>query len=119
LSRGSRRRDCAPIPVSLTACDLDPEAEELVAHLLHESQEFAQLWVQHEVANRAGAIKRFVHPQVGILTLTYDTLTADNDTQHLVVFTAPPGSADAARLEQLAVLCTPELAPIRAGVILR
>ena len=98
---------------------LDPEAEELVAHLLHESEEFAELWVQHEVANRAGAIKRFVHPQVGILTLTCDTLTAENDTQHLVVFTALPGSADAARLEQLAALGTPELVSTRAGVVVR
>ncbi len=98
---------------------LDPEAEELVAHLLHESEEFAQLWAQHEVASRAGTIKRFVHPQVGILTLTCDTLTAENETQHLVVYSAPPGSADAARLEQLGALCTPALSPIRAGVILR
>jgi transcriptional regulator with XRE-family HTH domain len=96
---------------------LDPEAEELVTHLLHDSEEFAQLWVQHEVANRSGLIKRFVHPQVGLLTLTCDTLLADNETQHLVVFTAPPGSADAVRLEQLAARCTPEMAPIRAGVI--
>jgi len=96
---------------------LDPEAEELVAHLLHESEEFAELWVQHEVANRAGAVKRFVHPQVGILTLTCDTLTAENDTQHLVVFSALPGSVDAARLAQLGAIGTQESAPVRAGMI--
>jgi hypothetical protein len=89
---------------------LDPEAEELVAHLLHESEEFAQLWVQHEVASHAGEIKRFIHPQVGLLTLTCDTLTTENETQRLVVFTARPGSVDAARLERLAALCPQESA---------
>jgi transcriptional regulator with XRE-family HTH domain len=88
----------------------DPEAEELVSHLLHESEEFAHLWVQHEVASRPGEIKRFVHPQVGILTLTCDTLTAVNETQRLHVLTARPGSVDAARLERLVALCNQELA---------
>ncbi len=90
---------------------LDPEAEDLVAHLLHESEEFAQLWVQHEVASRAAMLKRFVHPQIGILALTCDTLTAENETERLLVFTARPGSVDAARLERLAASCTPELTP--------
>jgi transcriptional regulator with XRE-family HTH domain len=89
---------------------LDPEAEELVTHLMRESEEFARLWVQHEVASRAGAIKRFVHPQVGILTLTCDTLTAGNETEHLVVFTAYPGSVDAAHLDQMTARCPQELA---------
>lgn len=88
----------------------DPEVEELVAHLLQESEEFVHLWVQHEVASRAGEIKRFIHPQIGILTLTCDTLTAENETQQLVVFTAPPGSVDAARLGRLAALCPQKLA---------
>ena len=88
----------------------DPDAEELVRRLLHESEEFAQLWVQHEVASRAGTIKRFVHPQLGILTLTCDTLTAENEKGRLLVFTAPPGSADAARLDQLAALCAQDVA---------
>src|SRR5579883_3028140 len=80
----------------------EPEAEELVARLLQESEEFAQLWAQHEVAGFSGATKRFVHPQVGVITLTCDTLTAANETQQLHVLSAPTGSLDAARLERLA-----------------
>lgn len=100
------RSHVAALRASYRRGGLDPEAEELVTHLLHESEEFAHLWAQHEVATRAATIKRFVHPQVGILTLSCDTLVADNETQHLVVYTAPPGSVDAARLERLAALST-------------
>lgn len=88
----------------------DPEAEELVGRLLHESEEFAHLWVQHEVASRAGTLKRFNHPLVGVLTLTCDTLIAENENERLLVLTARPSSVDAARLEQLAALCAQDLA---------
>lgn len=47
----------------------DDEACELVDSLLRESPEFAALWERHEVANRVGTLKRFVHPLVGPLTL--------------------------------------------------
>lgn len=88
----------------------DPEAEELVGRLLQESEEFAQLWVQHQVASRAGTLKRFNHPLVGLIALTCDILIADNEKEHLLVFTARPGSVDATRLERLAALATQESA---------
>jgi transcriptional regulator with XRE-family HTH domain len=82
----------------------DPEAHELVDLLLHESDEFAALWERHEVASRAGTMKRFVHPLVGSLTLDCQILTSANVTERLVVFTASPGSADAERLALLSVI---------------
>lgn len=82
----------------------DPEVRELVDHLLRESDEFAALWQRHEVASRAGTLKRFVHPLVGLLTLDCQILTAENLTERLVVFTASPGSESADRLDQLALL---------------
>ncbi|MGZ4243559.1 MAG: helix-turn-helix transcriptional regulator [Solirubrobacteraceae bacterium] len=83
----------------------DPEARELVEHLLRESDEFATLWERHEVASPSGRLKTFVHPLVGRLTLDCQILTAEHNlTERLVVFTAPPGSEDAQRLELLSVI---------------
>lgn len=79
----------------------DRNAEALVRRLMQESEEFAQLWSQHEVASFTGSAKRFFHSQVGIITLTCDILTAANETQELHVLTARPGSVDAARLARL------------------
>jgi transcriptional regulator with XRE-family HTH domain len=82
----------------------DAEARELVERLLDESDEFAALWERHEVASRSGTLKRFVHPEVGLLTLDCQVLTAENLTEKLVVFTASPGSEDADRLALLSVI---------------
>jgi transcriptional regulator with XRE-family HTH domain len=82
----------------------DPEARELVEHLLHDSAEFAALWERHEVAGRSGWLKRFLHPIIGSLTLDCQILTAENLTEKLVVFTASPGSEDADRLALLSVI---------------
>lgn len=82
----------------------DTEARELVARLLEESEEFGALWERHEVASRAGTMKRFLHPMVGPLTLDCQVLTAENATERLIVFTASPGSEDADRLALLSVV---------------
>jgi transcriptional regulator with XRE-family HTH domain len=83
----------------------DPEARELVERLLADSEEFATLWERHEVASRSGALKRFIHPLVGELTLDCQILTSEqNVTERLVVFTAAPGSEDADRLKLLSVV---------------
>ena len=82
----------------------DPEAHELVEHLLRESEEFAALWERHEVGRRAATMKRFLHPLIGPLTLDCQVLTSENLTERLVVFTASPGSEDADRLALLSVI---------------
>lgn len=83
----------------------DPEARELVDRLLQESAEFAALWADHEVAGLGGRIKHFLHPQVGRVTLhCQHFISEDNITERLVVFTARPGSEDAARLALLSVI---------------
>ncbi len=85
----------------------DPEADELVERLLAESEEFAELWERHEVAHKTAADKRFVHPLVGEMTLDCQNLTAENETERLVVFSAAPGSVSEARLRMLAELAAP------------
>jgi hypothetical protein len=84
--------------------DDDHEAQELVEHLLANSREFAGLWERHEVFSRSDTRKRFIHPLGGELTLDCQILTAENQTEKLVVFSATPGSEDAERLALLAVV---------------
>jgi transcriptional regulator with XRE-family HTH domain len=82
----------------------DSEARELVELLRAESPEFASLWDQHEVAVRRDTHKRVVHPTVGTLELDCQILTAENNTERMIVFTAAPGTEDAEKLKLLAVV---------------
>ena len=82
----------------------DVEARSLVDALLRDSPEFTELWSDHDVGVRANLQKRVVHPNVGVLTLECQILTAENQLQDLVIFTATPGSEDAARLAFLSVI---------------
>jgi transcriptional regulator with XRE-family HTH domain len=84
--------------------DDDHEAQELVDRLRGASPEFAALWDEHEVAVRADTRKRVLHPAVGLMVLDCQILTAENQTERLVVFTAAPGSEDAERLALLSVI---------------
>lgn len=82
----------------------DREARELVDLLLTESEEFARLWEEHEVKVRRDTHKRIVHPTIGVIELDCQILTAENQTERLLLFTAEPGSEDAAKLELLGVV---------------
>ena len=82
----------------------DTEARELVDLLLAASPEFARLWDEHQVGLRHDTNKRIVHPTIGQITLDCQILTAENETERLVVFTAAPGSEDADKLRLLSVV---------------
>ena len=82
----------------------DAEARALVELLRTESPEFARLWDEHQVSVRRDTHKRIVNPAVGLLELDCQILTAENQTERLVVFTAAPGSEDAEKLKLLAVV---------------
>jgi transcriptional regulator with XRE-family HTH domain len=82
----------------------DGEAVELVETLRETSAEFAALWDEHEVAVRRDDRKRIVHPELGIIELDCQVLTAEEQGQRLLVFTARPGSEDADKLELLKVI---------------
>ena len=84
----------------------DPDARELISALLQHSPEFTQLWEEHEVALPAEAHKRIAHPTIGLIELDCLILTADNQTEKLVIFTATPGSEHAERLALLRVIGT-------------
>ncbi|WP_329388405.1 helix-turn-helix transcriptional regulator [Streptomyces sp. NBC_01716] len=72
--------------------------------LLAESDEFREVWNDHEVGIRPDEVKRFVHPDVGALELTCQTLCAPNQSHFLIVYTAIPGSESYEKLQLLSVI---------------
>jgi transcriptional regulator with XRE-family HTH domain len=81
-------------------------AADLVEHLMSLSPDFATLWEANEIGLRDSAEKRFIHPEVGELSL-YCQMVLDPDQMHtLLVFTATPGSPSADKLRLLTVVGT-------------
>jgi transcriptional regulator with XRE-family HTH domain len=71
----------------------DPELQRLVAELAEANPEFARLWDRHDVTTKTSAAKRIAHPEVGPITVTYDTFTVNSAPgQQLVVYQAESGS---------------------------
>lgn len=86
-------------------------AAQYVDLLLRDSEEFRMLWERHEVGLRPRDGKRFVHPLVGPLELTCQTLVDPDQSHHLLVYTAVPGSESHDKLQLLSVVGTQSLAP--------
>ncbi|WP_098455857.1 helix-turn-helix transcriptional regulator [Sanguibacter antarcticus] len=76
----------------------------LVTALLDESPEFADLWASHEVARRFEDHKMLVHPELGPLDLDCQVLFTEDQTQALLVLTAPPRTPAWEKLQLLAVV---------------
>ncbi|PSL52654.1 helix-turn-helix protein [Saccharothrix carnea] len=82
-----------------------PRATEVIGALSIHSAEFRRLWARYEVRESVHGAKLFHHPEVGELTLTWDTYPLPgNPGPVLLVYTAEPGTADADRLQLLASL---------------
>ncbi len=79
-------------------------AGELVRALQKASPEFARLWERHEVAQRFADHKVLVHPELGPIELDCQVLFTEDQSQALLVLTAPPRSAGFEKLQLLAVL---------------
>ncbi|CAM5335180.1 hypothetical protein SGLAM104S_07108 [Streptomyces glaucescens] len=80
----------------------DPRVRQVLAELLDGSVEFAELWARHDARGKALERKRFVHGEVGPLTLTMQTFDVRSAPgQELVVYHAEPGSPSS---EALALL---------------
>ncbi|MFE5402645.1 helix-turn-helix transcriptional regulator [Streptomyces sp. NPDC056580] len=84
-------------------------AAALARRLLHESEEFAVIWSEHQIDLAFTDEKRLAHPEVGELTLHCQALL-DPDREHsLLVFTATPGTESYEKLQVLAVIGTQRL----------
>lgn len=71
------------------------ELAQLVGELLVKSPEFARLWERYDIGTHTHGSKRFTHPEVGQITLRYQTMQLDGTDGHsLVVFLAEPGTPD-------------------------
>ncbi|WP_198940136.1 MmyB family transcriptional regulator [Micromonospora sp. CB01531] len=68
------------------------------------SAELAELWERHEVAKRFEDHKTLIHPQLGAIELDCQALITEDQSQALLVLTAPPRSEGYEKLQLLAVL---------------
>lgn len=80
------------------------QAGELVRTLQKANKEFAGLWALHEVAQRFEDHKTLIHPEIGSIELDCQALFTEDQSQTLLVLTAPPRSANYEKLQLLAVL---------------
>lgn len=77
-----------------------------LAALLQDNDDFRAVWDSLEVGVRPPDIKRFLHPSVGQLELTCQTLLDPEQSHRLLVYTAVPGSESHEKLQLLAVIGT-------------
>jgi transcriptional regulator with XRE-family HTH domain len=81
----------------------DPRLAQLVGELSVRDPHFRRWWAGHHVATKRRGTRRFQHPEAGRLELEWDTLTWDADPdQHLIIYTAEPGSPSETALRRLA-----------------
>ena len=73
----------------------DERLHRLIADLRATSPRFEELWGRPAVGRRAASRKTFAHPEVGLVTVDCDVLTAQDSDLRLVVYSAAPDSADA------------------------
>lgn len=99
-----RRGSVRALRSALAKYPNDPAITGLVADLRAGSDEFAALWDQNEVAVPPVLTKTFTNALVGPVTVDCDSLALEDSDQHLVLYTAPPGSRDAEALRLLSVV---------------
>ena len=78
----------------------DRVTQDLVRELLRHSPEFAALWPVAELSDQRHLLKTVEHAELGPIPLTCDILVVPERDQHVVLFTAEPGTPawDALRL---------------------
>ncbi|MBO3675687.1 helix-turn-helix transcriptional regulator [Streptomyces sp. NEAU-YJ-81] len=80
----------------------NPRLLGLVDTLTGNSADFARLWESHTVRGKTQEAKRFQHPDVGPLTLSYQAFDVrEAPGQQLVIYHAEPGSSSAEALRLL------------------
>ncbi|MFF2364062.1 helix-turn-helix domain-containing protein [Streptomyces sp. NPDC058122] len=75
----------------------------LVAELVAASEEFAVLWRRHEVWVKRAGQTAFQHPVIGPVTLANEVLSPAGDGRRVLIYQAPPGTAEHDALVLLAM----------------
>jgi transcriptional regulator with XRE-family HTH domain len=79
-------------------------AREMARELARLSPEFARLWDAHVVSRRFVDHKVLIHPELGPIEVDCQALLTEDESQALLVLTAPPGSEAADKLRSLTLL---------------
>lgn len=79
-------------------------AAQLAELLLPLSEEFRDLWAHQGVGAPPPELKRFRHPEVGVLELHCQSLLDPDQSHRLLVYTAVPGSESYEKLQLLSVI---------------
>ncbi len=98
------RAQVANLRAAFGAMGPQSRAGELVRALKKQSAEFAELWERHEVAKRFEDHKTLIHPQLGAIELDCQVLFTEDQSQALLVLTAPPHTEGYEKLQLLGVL---------------
>ena len=99
---GAKRDMVASLRAQAGHNPYDRELTDLIGLLSTRSEEFRGLWARHDVRFHRSGIKRFLHPLVGELTLTYERLELAADPGlAIVTYSGEPGSQTEAALAQL------------------
>ncbi|WP_052029333.1 helix-turn-helix transcriptional regulator, partial [Streptomyces aurantiacus] len=106
LDRDEMLRDLiAKYRASMAEHVAEPAWKERLDGLLAESAEFRELWRRHEVATMSPHVKRYRHPEVGLLRLEHRNLwMAPQPQAHRLVAYVPADEETEVRLGRLAEL---------------
>jgi len=80
----------------------DPELSCLVGELVQRSDEFATLWAKHPILDCGHGVKKFQHPLVGRLDLSYEAMSLPESSHRMVLYHADPDTPAADALALLA-----------------
>jgi transcriptional regulator with XRE-family HTH domain len=92
---------------TVTVRGRDSKAAHLAELLLAQSEEFRDTWNLHEIGIRPREVKHFIHPELGPIELTCQTLLDPNQSHFLLAYTAEPGSESYEKLQLLSVIGAP------------
>lgn len=79
----------------------DERAEELIACLVNQSDEFAQMWAQHDVQTPGEGTKGVHHPTQGEMNFEFSSFAVDGRPDLQVLVYIPSDSADKAKMQRL------------------
>ncbi|MEV0336581.1 helix-turn-helix transcriptional regulator [Nocardia sp. NPDC050717] len=96
-------RTCVAIlRMDAAANPTDPQLTALVGELSIADEQFRQWWAARNVARQEFGSKTLNHPDVGEMTLNWDTFSSSGDSeQHLVLWSAEPGTTSHEKLRIL------------------